>query len=152
MPLHVRVISQEGMLFEEHAADSVIIPAAEGEMGVLPRHAAIVATLGYGELRVRKGGAEESFAVYGGVVDVRNDNVIVLADTAETTSALDESKAAEARIAAEKAMREGVPADKAATILADLRRASVQEGLAKKMKQRGPVARIRSLPDDGSKR
>ena len=82
MPLHVQIVSQEGPVFEEPAADIVILPGSEGEMGILPHHAALLTTLNFGELRVRKGGAEESFIVYGGVAEVRPDRVIVLADTA----------------------------------------------------------------------
>jgi len=71
MTIHVEVITQEGRLFEEQAADMVIVPGSEGEMGVLPHHAPVLTTMGFGELRVRKGNAEESFVIYGGVVDIR---------------------------------------------------------------------------------
>ena len=41
MPLHVTIVTQEGPLFEEQAADSVLLPGSEGEMGILPHHAAM---------------------------------------------------------------------------------------------------------------
>lgn len=149
MPIRVDIVTQEGPLFTERNADAVILPATEGEMGVLPGHAALVTTLAFGELRVRKGGAEESFAVYGGVVEVRPDRVIVLADTAESTYALDVAKAQEARQRAEKIMREGVPVDKTAAVIQELRRANLQENLLRKVRARPSTMRIRTPEDKG---
>jgi F-type H+-transporting ATPase subunit epsilon len=109
MPIHVEIITQENKIFDEPEADMVIIPATEGEMGVLPNHAPVLTTLSFGELVVRKGDAEEHFAVYGGVVDVRPDKVVVLADTADIPDniAMDELEKARAR--ARKLLEEGVP-------------------------------------------
>lgn len=149
MPLHVQIVTQEGPLFEEPAADMVIIPGSEGEMGILPHHAALLSTLSFGELRVRKGGAEESFVVYGGVVEVRPDRVIVLADTAESTFEIDETKAHEARERAEQLMREGVPVDKTADVIRELRRAQLQENVLRRARNRPPTVRIRTIEDNG---
>ena len=71
MPIHVELVTQERKVFDEPEADMVLLPASEGEMGVLPHHAPVLTTLGFGELVIRKGGAEERFVIYGGVVDVR---------------------------------------------------------------------------------
>src|SRR5207244_9740726 len=114
MPLSVQIVTQDGPLFEEEAADIVILPGSDGVMGVLPHHAALLTTLNYGELRVRKGQSEESFIVYGGVAEVRPDRVIVLADTAESTYDVDEAEAQAARERAEQLMREGLPPDRLA--------------------------------------
>jgi F-type H+-transporting ATPase subunit epsilon len=153
MPLHVQIVSQEGPVFEEPAADMVILPGSEGEMGILPHHAALLTTLNFGELRVRKGGAEESFIVYGGVAEVRPDRVIVLADTAESSYQLDEARAAEARQRAEQVMKEGLPPDRMAPVMQELRRAQLQENVLRRMKSRGGGVRIRTIEDDnGEKR
>ena len=85
MPIHVEIVTQEGKLFEEREADMVIVPATEGVMGVLPHHAPVLTTMGFGELLVKKGNAQESFVIYGGIVEVRPGRVTVLADTAEST-------------------------------------------------------------------
>ena len=66
-------------------------------MGVLPHHAPLVSTLGVGELRIRKGGEEESFAIVGGFLQVRPDKVVVMAETADMASEIDLEKAQEAR-------------------------------------------------------
>jgi len=152
MPLHVQIVTQDGPLFDEPAADMVIIPGADGVMGVLPHHAALLTTLNYGELRVRKGGAEESFVVYGGVVEVRPDRVIVLADTAESTFDIDEAKAQQARERAEQLMREGLPPDRMAEAVRELRRAQIAENVIRKARTRGGTVRIRTIEDRDTNR
>jgi F-type H+-transporting ATPase subunit epsilon len=147
MPLHVQIVSQVGPLFEEPAADMVTLPGSEGEMGILPHHAALLTTLNFGEVRVRKGGAEESFIVYGGVAEVRPDRVIVLADTAESSYEVDEARAAEARKSAEQLMREGLPPDKLAPVIQELRRAQMQENVIRRIRSRATV-RIKTIEDD----
>jgi F-type H+-transporting ATPase subunit epsilon len=146
MPLHVQIVTQEGPLFEETGVDMVTVPGTEGEMGILPHHAALLSTLAFGEVRVRKGGAEESFIVYGGIVEVRPDRVIILADTAQSSFAVDEAQALAARQRAEDLMRTGAPEEKHYAI-EELRRANIQENVLRKVRQRPAVSRIRVLED-----
>ena len=142
MPIHIELVTQEQRVFEEAEADIVIVPAVEGEMGVLPNHAPVLTTLTYGELVVRKGDAEERFAVYGGVVDVRPDKVVVLADLAESSYALDLEKAQEARDRARQLLEEGLPgADNREAELA-LRRANLAVRISQKIRSRGSMLRI----------
>ncbi len=148
MPIRVDIVTQEGPLFSEEAADMVVLPGTDGQMGIRPRHAALLTTLAFGELIVRKGQAEESFIVYGGVAEVRPDRVIVLADTAESTYAIDLEAARQAREGAERIMREGVPPDKSSIVMQELRRATLQEDLARKVMSRANAAiRIRTIED-----
>ena len=62
---------------------------------------------GCGELRIRKGGVEESMAIFGGFVQVRPDKVVVMAELADLASEIDLEAAKEARKAAEKALETG---------------------------------------------
>jgi F-type H+-transporting ATPase subunit epsilon len=142
MPIHVELVTQERKVFEEPEADMVIIPAAEGEMGVLPRHAPVLTTLGFGELVVRKAGREERFAIYGGVVDVRPDKVVVLADLAESSFALDTQAIEEARERASKMLAQGLPPEQNRQATLDLRRAELGLRIARKVQGRGPSLRI----------
>lgn len=142
MPIHIELVTQEKKVFEEAEADIVIVPAVEGEMGVLPNHAPVLTTLTYGELVVRKGVAEERFAVYGGVVDVRPDKVIVLADLAESSYALDLERAQDARERARQLLDDGLPgADNREAELA-LRRANLAVRISQKIRSRGSMIRI----------
>ena len=106
MPIQLEIVTPERLVYEDEV-DSVNVPGIEGELGILPHHAPLVSTLGYGELRIRKGGAEESFAIVGGFVQVRPDKVVVMAETADLASEIDLERAQEARREAERALETG---------------------------------------------
>src|SRR5436190_23909025 len=82
--------------------DEAVVPGIEGYFGVLPGHAAFLTTLGIGELMYRIGRDEHYLAVSGGFAEVRNDKVIVLADTAERPEEIDRTRAERARERAER--------------------------------------------------
>ncbi len=142
MPIHIELVTQEAKIFDEPEADIVIVPAVEGEMGVLPNHAPVLTTLSFGELVVRKGEAEERFAIYGGVVDVRPDKVVVLADLAESSYALDLEKAQEARERARMILEEGPPGGDNRHAELELRRANLAVRISQKVRSRGSMLRI----------
>lgn len=148
MTIHVEVVTQERKVFEEAEADIVVLPGSEGEMGVLPRHAPLLTTMGYGELIVRKGPAEERFAIYGGVVDVRPDKVVVLADLAESSFALDIREIEAARERAGRLLQEGVPEDENREALLSLRRAELGARIHRRIQGRGSVLRILEQDED----
>jgi F-type H+-transporting ATPase subunit epsilon len=106
MPIQLEIVTPERLVYEDEV-DSVNVPGVEGELGILPHHAALVSMLGYGELRIRKGGAEESFAIVGGFVQVRPDKVVVMAETADLAAEIDLERAQEARREAERALETG---------------------------------------------
>ena len=103
MPLLLEIVTPERLAYSD-TVDAVNLPGVEGELGVLPHHAPLVSMLGVGELRIRKGGAEESFAIVGGFLQVRPDKVVVMAETADMASEIDLEKALEAKRAAEQAL------------------------------------------------
>jgi F-type H+-transporting ATPase subunit epsilon len=141
MPIHVEIITQEDKIFDEPEADMVVIPAAEGEMGVLPNHAPVLTTLAFGDLIVRKGNAEEHFAVYGGIVDIRPDKVVVLADMADTAADLSLAALEQARESARKLIKEGVPGEINRDAALALRRAELALKVKNKVRDRN-VMRI----------
>lgn len=77
--MRVTVISPEAAIFEGEAA-SVVAPAYDGEVGILPRHAPFMTLLGEGPLTVRTAGGVRRFAVRGGFLQVVHDNVRVVAE------------------------------------------------------------------------
>ncbi|HSE94034.1 MAG TPA: F0F1 ATP synthase subunit epsilon [Methylomirabilota bacterium] len=81
--------------------DEVVAPGIEGYFGVLPGHAPFLTTLGVGELTYRKGHDEFHLAIAGGFAEVRNDKVIVLADSGERPDEIDRARAERARERAE---------------------------------------------------
>jgi len=84
------------------SVDEVVIPGSQGYFGVLPGHAPFLTTVGIGELMYRVGRDERYLAVSGGFAEVRNDKVIVLADTAERPEEIDRARAERARERAER--------------------------------------------------
>jgi F-type H+-transporting ATPase subunit epsilon len=80
--MHVTVISPEQAVFEGEA-ESVIAPAYDGEVGILPSHAPLMTLLGEGDLRVRQSGTTHTFRVRGGFLQVADDQVRVVAEYAE---------------------------------------------------------------------
>ena len=105
--LKVKVLTAEGELYDA-AADFAVVPASEGELGILPRHVPMVATLKPGPVQVTSGDLEEVLFVSGGFVTVSHKGgeeetfVTVLADTGERAHDIDEARAEEARKRAEE--------------------------------------------------
>jgi F-type H+-transporting ATPase subunit epsilon len=106
MPLLLEIVTPERLAYSDEV-DMVLVPGIEGELGVLPHHTPLVSLLGVGELRIRKGGSEESFAIVGGFLQVRPDKVVVMAETADMSAEIDVEKAEEARREAERALESG---------------------------------------------
>ena len=142
MPIHVELVTQERRIFEEPEADIILVPGVEGELGVLPNHAPVLTTMSFGELVVRKGEAEERFAIYGGVVDIRPDKVVVLADLAESSFALDLERAQEARERARVILEEGPPDAAYREAELALRRANLAVRISQRIRSRGSQLRI----------
>jgi F-type H+-transporting ATPase subunit epsilon len=95
MPTRLEIVTAERVLFEGEV-DAVVAPGGEGQLGVLPHHAAVMTTLQAGELRYRVGGEENHYVIHGGFMDVRGDQVVVLADAAEHVDEIDVARAEEA--------------------------------------------------------
>ena len=77
--MQVTVISPEASMFDGEA-DSVVAPAYDGEVGILPHHAQLMTLLGEGTLVVRQGGASHRFQVRGGFLQVVDNRVRVVAE------------------------------------------------------------------------
>jgi F-type H+-transporting ATPase subunit epsilon len=101
------ITSPEGLVFEGEAR-SVVVPAADGEMGILPRHAPLIGALGSGELRIDAVSGQKGLRYFldGGFVQVLKNRVTVLATSAEPLEGMDRA-GAEARL---KAVLESAPA------------------------------------------
>ncbi len=102
MPIQCDVVSVERIVFSD-SVDMVLVPGAEGMLGILPHHAPLVTTLVPGEITIRKSSQEDVFvAVGGGFIEVRPDRVTILADSAERAEEIDIERAEAARRRAEE--------------------------------------------------
>ena len=139
MPLLLEIVTPERLAYSD-TVDAVNLPGIEGELGVLPHHAPLVSMLGLGELRIRKGGVEESFAIVGGFLQVRPDRVAVMAETADMASEIDLERAQEARREAERALEGTVQADAVdlAAARAALQHALLRIRVAERRHREGP--------------
>ena len=137
MPLLLEIVTPERLAYRDEV-DSVQLPGSEGELGVLPHHAPLISTLGVGELKIRKGGRQESFAIFGGFLQVRPDKVVVMAETADLAADIDVERAQRARQDAEKTIVSGTadPAD-LAQARAALQRALLRIRVAERRRHEG---------------
>lgn len=110
MSIHCEIISQDRLVFQGEA-DMVVLPGADGEMGILPHHAPLLTTLKYGIVKVKSKGRENIFTVAGGFAEVLPDTVNILADAAENVQEIDIARAETARKRAEEFLAKGPPAD-----------------------------------------
>src|SRR5947199_10463223 len=133
--LHVDIVTVEGRRFKGDA-DFVVAPGSEGELGILPQHIPLLTFLSPGAVKVRNDGEEQFFFVSGGFLEVRPDQVTVLADSAERAEDIDESRAEEARRRAQESLQQqGADADVAAASAA-LARAEARLRLAELRRRR----------------
>lgn len=101
--IHVDVVSATESLYSGEA-NCVFAPASTGELGIYPKHVALLSTLKPGEVRIETEKGMESIYVSGGIVEVQPDVVTIFSDTALRAGDLDETKALEAKQRAEEAM------------------------------------------------
>ena len=141
MPLLLEIVTPERLAYSD-TVESVQLPGVEGELGVLPHHTPLVSMLGLGELKIRKDGEIETFAIAGGFLQVRPDKVVVMAEMADMAAEIDLEKAEEARKEAERALEGGFHegADLAAARAA-LQVALLRQRVAERRHREGPRRR-----------
>lgn len=126
IPLHI--VTPEKVAWEGEV-DSLVVPAYDGQLGILPGHAALLAQLTPGALRIRAGEEVRLLAVSGGFVEVGGGHVSVFAETAEMADEIDAERARQSVEKARAALK-GRPGGEAGMdpdqALAALRRALVR--------------------------
>ena len=93
--LTLRVITPDRIVLDTQA-EAVRVPALDGSMGFLPRHAHLVAALDMGALAWREGGKEQTLFVSGGFVEVKQDTVRVVSEAGERPAEIDVERARDA--------------------------------------------------------
>ena len=136
MPLKLEIVSPERLAYTDEV-DMVVVPGIDGELGILPHHTRLISALGVGELRIKKGGTEQSMLISGGFVEVRPDKVVVLADLAEHSEEIDEARATEARRQAEAELQQAQEPAEIARVRAALQTALMRERIATRRRSRG---------------
>ncbi|MCR4440680.1 MAG: F0F1 ATP synthase subunit epsilon [Peptococcaceae bacterium] len=106
--LHLDVVTPDRTILSEEV-ESLIAPAVEGYMGVLPDHAPMIVGLVPGVFTYRRDNKPRHLAVGGGFMEIARNRVILLADSAERPEEIDRERAAAARERAEKRLKERPP-------------------------------------------
>lgn len=99
--IKVNIVTPDGPVYDSEV-NMIIANTATGEIGVLPGHIPMVAPLQVGAIRLIKDGQTDIVAVSGGFLEIRPDQVAILAQAAEVSSTIDISRAKEAVIRAEE--------------------------------------------------
>ena len=135
--LKLEIVTPEKSAYSDDV-DSVVLPAIEGEMGVLPMHIPLMTMIKPGEVVVKKGGTETFLAVGEGFVTINQTSVKVLTDMALEWEAIDEG-------AAEAAVKRAQEAIASKHELGGEEAAAVQAALAKSLAQLHVKRRRRSI-------
>ena len=105
MSLKLTVVTAQRTVLEMDGVTKLVVPAADGQITILPNHAALMSSLAIGEMVVftgtGTGTGSESIAIHGGFIQVANDEVSVLADAAERIEQIDLDRAEAARARAQ---------------------------------------------------
>src|ERR1700676_5712047 len=111
---HFNLVSPEKLAFAGEV-DQVDIPGVEGDFGVLAGHAPVVAAIRPGILTVTSGGTHQKIIVLGGLAEMSDKGLTVLADVATSTAELDRTQFAEtiSEMEAKLAEKEGSELDHA---------------------------------------
>jgi F-type H+-transporting ATPase subunit epsilon len=91
---HLDLVSPEKLAFSGEV-DQVDIPGVEGDFGVLAGHAPVIAVIRPGIMTVTAGGTSEKIIVLGGIAEVSENGLTVLADVATALDELDRAKFAD---------------------------------------------------------
>jgi F-type H+-transporting ATPase subunit epsilon len=135
--IQVDVVSAEESIFAGEA-EFVVLPGEAGELGIYPRHAALITRIRPGVVRIKLPGqaAEEQVFVAGGILEVQPSGVTVLADTAIRGKDLDEAKASEAMKAAEEARKNASSELEIAKVEAEMSTLAAQLAAIRKLRNR----------------
>ena len=117
--LKLEVTTPTGLVYSKDV-DMVTLPGQEGEMGILPMHAPLIALLGDGEIIARHGHDEDHILVTGGCAEITQERVAILTVFATDAEKIDEQKAEAARARAEARLKEKISPEEVALVQASL--------------------------------
>ncbi len=135
MPIKVDIVTRDRRLISGEF-DLITLPGNSGQMGVMRGHAPLLSILDVGEIILRKGNDVRYISIGGGVVEVRPDKVLVLAESAEQAEEIDEARAAAALERARQSLAENPPRERKIAIEAALQRSTLRLKVARRRQGR----------------
>jgi F-type H+-transporting ATPase subunit epsilon len=97
----IEIVTPERKVYENEA-NMIIARGADGDLGILRGHAPVVTTLKVSSIRIKTDAGEDTIAVSGGFLEVQQDKVTVLAESAELPEEIDVDRASRAKERAER--------------------------------------------------
>ena len=104
--MNVQIVTPDGLVYDHHAA-FVSVKTIDGELGILPHHINTIAVLAVDQVKVRRVDDDKHIdwiAVNGGIIEVADNVITIVADSAERARDIDISRAERAKLRAEKAL------------------------------------------------
>lgn len=135
MPMQLEIITAQRVVLTDEV-DQVNAPTRAGRVGILPHHAPLLTVLDVGELDIYKNGEITPLAISGGFMEVLNNRVTILADTAERSDEIDLARAEDARRRAEERMQAAESERDMIRAEAELRRAMIRLRVAETGRRR----------------
>jgi F-type H+-transporting ATPase subunit epsilon len=129
--LQLEIVTPYGQLLSENVTE-VVIPAREGEIGVLPGHVPLLTLLDIGKLTFEKQGRTHDVFLNSGYAEIARDKVTILAESAEMAKDIDLARAESAKKRAEKRLKEEKEKIDFVRVEASLRRALIRIQIAHK--------------------
>ena len=135
--LELEVLTQEEQVLKDEV-DLILAPAHEGQIGILPGHIGLLTKITSGELYIVKGPSMSVLAVSGCLLDVNDDKVTIMADSATRADEIDIAKVEAAKHKAEEALKLKLSERDFAIAESDLRKAVLELKVAKKRRHYRP--------------
>lgn len=104
----VQIVTPDGLKYDHHAK-FILVKTPDGEMGILANHENLMAPLEVHEMKIRRIDDDRHVdwvAVNGGIIEIKNNVVTIVADSAERERDIDVSRAERAKLRAEKEIEE----------------------------------------------
>lgn len=148
MKIKFKIATPERVVYEEEI-NQITLPTKMGEITILPNHIPLVSSLMPGEILIKKGKEEIPLAVSGGFVEFHNNNLVILADTAERVEEIDIKRAEAARQKAKDILEKKQYADEVdfTALAARMEKELARLKVAKKYKRLPPRAEIKREED-----
>lgn len=105
--IQFKIVTPDRSVFEAKV-EQVTLPVMDGQITILPGHCSYIGALKPGELVIKQEGKEIHLALSGGFIEFANNNLVVLADTAEKADEIDVARAEAAKVRAEAVMKEKI--------------------------------------------
>lgn len=129
--MNLKVVSSSKIVLIAENVISLYVPSSKGTIGVLPQHAKLITTLEIGEVKVKTPNSEDKLVINGGIMQVMDDDILILADEASMSDELIKEEIEKAIEQAEKHIAsENIASEELIQLEKKLRYEKFKQGIA----------------------